>query len=85
MNEENKIVNKNQEQEEEEYDDDWLINYRKFPKLLETVKQKQNVYNACLLEIIRQINVGCKERAILTERIRMEQEKLFHKLSDMVL
>ena len=83
--EENKIVNKNQEQEKEEYDDDWLINYRKFPKLLETVKQKQNVYNACLLEIIRQINVGCKERAILTERIRMEQEKLFHKLSDMVL
>ena len=71
--------------ETEDEEDEFLVNYRKFPKLLEEVKEKQNVYNACLIEIIRQISVTCKERAVLTERIRTEQDKLFNKLGDMVL
>ena len=36
--------------ESEAEEDEFLVNYKKFPKLLEEVKEKQNVYNAYRLK-----------------------------------
>ena len=62
-----------------------LMDYTKFPNLVERIKAEQHVYDTCLSEVVRQIRVQCRERGSLTERIRQAQSKMIKDLSDMVI
>lgn len=54
---------------------------------LHTIEQEQQVYDMVLHEIIRQVYVGCADRAVLLERVSRRYRRLFSSvpgiLSDM--